>query len=268
MTDTTDKPKPKTKSTTLMPTPVNFDLKSAITASVKCGQCLYFNRLTNKAYKAPCQTLGVFPKSDPCLRFSADPSLLPIKSDKKMRVFADLIQHFGKDSLQLLATVLNSATRTRAVGLHFGQVVYLRMFGDDYVSNYFRAYVVSARKDVGYAAKHEGRIEGTVVLSGSLAALSNVDDDNRSAKKKPWTGSVKLSSILTKDQWKKKLHELRMAGRNVDPKYKDHVTVKPKITIDYEPPTIDMSSDKLEKRNVIKRKGTGKVTTRSATIAH
>jgi len=198
------------------PTPVSFSLKNNLSCNVSCGDCVFFTKRANPKYKKPCQPNGIVAGATPCDKFTPDPSKLSFRSDKIARQLARAVSKIGKEHLAIIASFLLRERKTRNKGLHFGQVVYIKVFGGDYLSNYTKAYVAFADRKLVY-----------------LSNAKNLKNDNE------FTASVGIEHILTKEQWEKKKSVLKLQGRIKDPKLKSFIKVVKKPTLDYEPPTID-----------------------------
>lgn len=212
--------------------PLPFDLKSScLTIKAKCGECRYFANTPHKAYKKVCMKLGVIEKAKPCKRFSPDVSLLNFNDEKQQFMLSDIMANTSTARLALLAAVINREARTRRHGFHFGEVIYIRAFGDDYVSNYRKGRVINADSEYVY-------------ISGNRNFVAQVYHD----------------SVIKHAQWKLKKVKLTKAGKVRDPRYKSYTQLVPehiaKLKRDmedaYQPPTIDFDFGKSNKPKNVK----------------
>jgi hypothetical protein len=217
-----------------VPLPVDFSLNTSLTCNVKCGDCVFFARHYSPAYKEPCIKLGISSKSKPCKRFSPDAAKLNIRNDVTLRKLSSALRNIGKDNLHIVASILLKEARTRREGFYFGQPVYVKVFGGDYLSNYRKAYVSHVERGLVH-----------------LSCGRNINDA------KTFTASVSPEAVLTVDEWKTKKSRLLSKGMKRDPKLSQYTTLTgPKIEIDYEPPTIDTDFDAAKKRAKLKGKTT------------
>jgi hypothetical protein len=171
------------------PVPIDINLgKSALTIKQTCGQCIHLKRMAYPAFKKPCIELGIIEESKPCEKFAANPALIKFSDSEHTRNIAKAMRELNDRELKLLAVVINQETRTRKRGFEFGQIVYFRVFGGDYISNYVKAKVVSADRDYVH-------VQGA---DGCLATLYH-------------------KSVLTGKEWKKKEFYLLKINKIKDP---------------------------------------------------
>lgn len=177
-----------------IPQSLDHDLdRSNLQVNQRCGNCKHLKRIANPAYEKPCIDLGMTEISRPCHRFSCDPTKIKFQGDRNIRNAIDLIQNLSPDKLLLMASMLIEESKTRRKGFFFGQTVYIRAFGDDYISNYRRMKVVSAdRKYVNLVAP-----------DGSTAMVFH-------------------GSVITPAAWRKKKEQLTKTERLTDPRYKKY----------------------------------------------
>lgn len=214
------------------PKPVEFDTSAYpnLVVDVTCGSCLFFKRHAHSKYRGPCNTLGVQEISRPCKVFTPEPISFNFRSEKELRLLAKVLMKISKNHLRLLATMLLREHKTRAKGFKFGQPVWVKVFGGDYISNYRKAYIAHVERDKVYLTAGVNR---------------NID--------KVFTACVKKTSVLTKPQWLKKKSTLTTKGFIKDPNYKQYTSFignKPDPLNGYEVPTIDTDFAKIEKRNI------------------
>ncbi len=226
-----------------VPVAVDFDFNNNLTCKVKCGGCLYFASRAHSKYKEPCSKLGILATNTPCNKFSADTSQFNFRGDKVLKILSKALSKIGKEHLPAIATILNREAKTRNKGFYFGEAVYVKAFGGDYLSNYRRAYVIYADRKL-------------VHLSGGR----NINSEN------DFTASIGIEFVLHKDQWEKKKASLIAKGLKKDPKLSLYTTVTKKPDIDYEPPTID-DYWKTELKNKKDKKGRTNFQTVNASTA-
>jgi hypothetical protein len=185
---------------TIMPEPLSINL-SACTLTIKtnCGGCRHFNRMAYPEYGIVCEKKGILETAKPCVRFSPDPRQIKFKNDADLVALAKALANVSKNKLPLLASLINKESRTRKQGWCFGEICYIRIFGEDYISNYRRSRIISA--DSQYVT-----IEG----------------------KGGFTASLTKSSVLNARQWKKKKRELEAAGKITDPNYSKYIRLPTK----------------------------------------
>ncbi len=207
--------------------PINNKKRPPVALGVRCRSCLFFKSRSHHAYKKPCAELGVKQYSRPCKYYFANPFIF-LKNDPEYKLVKKLLVQYAK-LLPDLVGWLNQETATKRTGFSFGQTVYVRMIGDDYLLNYAEATVISANREYIYI------------------------------QTKNFTGTFLHASVYTEEQWKRKKKNLIKNKKIRDPKEKEYYKVKklPK-PIDYDVPTIDKFEKTLAKARVNEMKGTSK----------
>jgi hypothetical protein len=193
--------------------------RQPIALNVRCGSCIFFEDRAHQAFKKPCSTLGVKKFSRPCIKFFANPFHF-LQDDPEYKLVNRLLVKYGKQ-LPTLVAWLNQESSTKKTGFTFGQTVYVRMLGDDYLLNYAKATVISSSKEQVY-------VQGKKLGKG---------------------GTYLHDSVLTEEQWSRKKKNLIKHKRIRDPKEKEYykITVTPKKAVDYEIPTIDQFAKTMSK---------------------
>lgn len=183
--------------------------RQPVVLGVKCKSCIFYKDRAYQAFKKPCSQLGVKQFSRPCQHFFANPFTF-LKDDPEFKLAKKLLIKFGKQ-LPSLVGWLNQELATKKTGFSFGQIVYVKLIGEDYLLNYAKATVVSANKEYVYIQGNKFR------------------------------GTYLHDSVYTEDEWKRKKRTLVKHKRLRDPKHADYYKIKvtPKKAIDYEAPTID-----------------------------
>lgn len=203
--------------------------RQAPALKTRCKNCIHFATHRAEKFKSVCSFLGVKPESRPCPSFFANPFEFKPKQ-KEFKAFQDLVQDLPKSKITALLGWLQQELITRSSGMEFGEVVYLRTVGDDYLRNYSKAVVISANRKY-------------VFLQGA---------------KKKFTAMVLRSSVLNEKQWKAKRASLISKNKIRDPKahtiYVQQASTK--RSKDYEVPTIDDFAKILQAK--ARRVGEGK----------
>lgn len=188
---------PKVSSKAVTPEPVKYDLSGcALAINAKCGACRHFSRMAHPAYGDVCASKGILEIAKPCARFNPDARQINFKSDEHIELLAELLATLPTNKLGVLAAIINREGRTRKRNLHFGEVVYFRMFGGDYISNYRACRIVSADKDYVHVEGKDG-----------------------------FTAMIYRESVLNLKQWKKKRKALKEAKKIKDPNYSRFFTL-------------------------------------------
>lgn len=187
---------------------------------LKCGDCLHFK--VNAKFEKPCAQLGVAKFADAPACYSPNVYFLGRRDPNAIGQLGLLLRDFTAQDQRILLSVLKqSKSFEKHYNLKFGQPVYF-CIGNDYLSNYFRGYVVGVA-EVG---------ESQVFVGSDLTGKQ---------RGKPMTGTFLRDSVYTVTEFKKKRAQLQKDNRVIDPN--PLFTVKrydPKIEkVDYEPPTID-----------------------------
>jgi len=203
---------------------------SKLVIGVKCGECIH-HKLGPAVFEAKCSELGVKAYAKACPQFT--PNLfkiagLPLDFIKSLGIAAKELE---PQSIRILSYIFKNMDYIHRHGFKFGQPVFFRIEDKttkvDYLSNYFKAYVISVA------------VDGSVVyLAGSLNKASQNS-----------LLSLMKSSILTLAQFSKIRQKLIEAGRITPESAKKGYrhplfiaakkTKDPKVFKDYTPPTID-----------------------------
>jgi hypothetical protein len=154
-------------------------------------RCHHFSRMAHPTYVKPCKDLGILEVSKPCTRFTPDARSLKINNDAAAINLAIAMATVPTSKLKVLAALINREARTRKRGYYFGEVVYMRVIGGDYISNYRKARILFAEKDYLHI---EGSVDGFVA-------------------------SVMHSTVLNSKEWAKKKKQLLLEGKKRDPNY-------------------------------------------------
>lgn len=217
-----------TKRNSDYPTPMDVNLnRSALQIKMTCRECIHFKRMAYPSYKKPCLELGITEESKPCENFAPNPANISFTESKRIRQAALVIQDLSDRERKLFAAILNQETRTRRYKFAFGEKVYFKLYGGNYLKNYVVAKVVWAD------SKHV-HIQG---VDGFVASLHH-------------------GSVLKQAQWSKLEFELIRDNKIYDPsraRY-DRVPTKAQLEIQKieKPLPLDLSMDLVGKGSLAK----------------
>lgn len=169
--------------------------------------------------KIPCKYLGIDGNTTkPCGEFSPDVSSISFEDPEgSPALISTLLHQMDDKDIPKLTSLLVELYRTRKLlrnRFKFGDVGYVLMFGEDYLSNYQAVQIIKAKKEIVF-----------------LEQAPSLDGLPRTKKQKVTTvyiyarGSKNLnlrlqeSSVLTERAFKEKVKELQKAGRLIDPRY-------------------------------------------------
>ena len=161
---------------------------------VTCGGCVHFNKMRHPQLPKVCKEEGIREYAKPCEKFQVNWQLF--NADKQ---FSDIVHSISNDDLPLIVALLNAEISTRIAKYHYNMVVYVRLFGEDYISNYFKCNVICAK----------GRY---VYVQGA---------------KSKYYGVFLKKSVLTEKQFLTKIKELALAKKYRDPKLESYTDWKP-----------------------------------------
>lgn len=119
-----------------------------------CRHCLFFRKegfyeddKDKVRERTPCQNLNVLPTSKPCPNFSVAPEEFNFGDVEDPTVLlAKLLTGLDEKRLPQFAAHLVELYKTRKKGYRFGETVYVKLFGDEYLSNYAAVKVVKAKE--------------------------------------------------------------------------------------------------------------------------
>ena len=193
---------------------------TALKAKPRCGDCLHFKHISK--FERVCSTLGVKHFAEAPVCFTANPYALSTVNPDTLFQFALILRQFTPQQSRVALWILRQkSTMAKNYGLEFGQPVMFRM-GGDYLSNYFRGYVISTAS-VG---------DGQVFVASDLA---------KTQRNMPATATLMPSSVFTLSAWKKKKAQLVKDKRLKDPNplYSPSPLKKESLTMDYKVPTLE-----------------------------
>ena len=168
-----------------------------IPLKVRCGDCIFFSKF--EKFGEPCEKLGVLKRDKPCKYFSVDPFQIDFDTTQGIVKLKNLLNRTENDDLKKFAAIINQHIDTRNMGLEFGEVVWVKLFQDDYLSNYFKAKVVQANKGIVYVHGIDGHT---------------------------FTGTFQRPSVFTLREFREKRKELRSKKKITDPNFERYFVVK------------------------------------------
>lgn len=175
-----------------------------ITVPVRCGDCIHYHSLAlfsdGRGGRKPCSGLGRAERSYPCSHFSANPFGFNALKDDALAQLYRIIPRLNRRNVALLAAILGQESRTAAQGFRFGEVVYVRILPDDYLSNYASARVIKANPD--HVFLQGGRDGG-------------------------YHATITRPSVLKLPEWHEKRTFLVREGKLVDPRSKEYFGAVP-----------------------------------------
>lgn len=167
------------------------------TIGLKCGDCLHFKR--NAKFEKPCSQMGIkhFANAPAC--YSPDPYILSAQSPDVLNRLGLLLNNFtAKEARVFMSILKQTGALEKNFKLKFGQPVFFRI-GNDYMSNYFRGFVL------GIADDGEAQVYVT-------------SDMEKKQRKQPVLATLLRTSVFTMSEWKKKKLALINDKRTQDPK--------------------------------------------------
>ena len=166
------------------------------TIGLKCGDCIHFKR--NPKFEKPCSQLGTkhFANAPAC--YSPDPYILSSQAPDVLYKLGMLLNGLSvKETRVFLSIVKQNGDLEKNYKLKFGQPVFFRI-GNDYLSNYFRGFVLGA--------SHDG--------DDQIYVTSDMD---RKQRKQPLIATLMRSSVFTMSEWTKKKAKLLADKKTQDP---------------------------------------------------
>lgn len=186
----------------------------------KCGDCLHFARIAK--FEKPCNQLGTKHYAEAPTCYDVDPFVLNKINPDTFNQLLLLLRDFGlkqrRTFIQMMRS-MNSLEKNYKVEL--GQPVYFKVGPNDYLSNYFRGFVVGGSSSG----------DPQVYVTSDLGAKQRAS---------PAMLTLLPSSVMKVSAWKKKRAQLIKDKKLKDPNpiYSSHVDKKD-LTSDYTPPTLE-----------------------------
>jgi len=203
-----------------------------IKLDVRCGNCYHFCHQRAPRFSDVCEKIGILKIGRPCTSFLVDAHIFDLKQNEG-RDLREFIGKLSSTKLALYAALLIQEKQTRRYGLRHGELVYIKIFPDDYLSNYFRAWVIMADKRRVF-------VQGT---------------------DKSFRGMFMPDSVLDIADFIKRRADLVKTKRLIDPNLNRYTEWRPrsKVDIKYEPMVINgVINDRVIKKDKNKTKKTKK----------
>jgi hypothetical protein len=183
-----------------------------IPLTVRCRDCFHFMRQKASGYKDICSRMGILSSGRPCTKFMPDAKIFSLESDDG-RDLRNFISSISATRLSLYASLLVNERVTRRQGFNFGEQIYVRLFREDYLSNYGKAWIIMATPQRVFAQGENDKFRGNFLRA----------------------------SVLDVEQFARKRKALISRQRLIDPNLQSYTRWRPKTKMDvgYEPPVID-----------------------------
>lgn len=117
-----------------------------------CGECTGFKKdILIEGNKHPCSLCDKTETSKACTQFLADPEpLQPLIAKGAFTSVVSLMKEIPDAGLRNFASMIYNEKKTRSLGFHFGQKVYVRYRGAsnrNYLSNFMIAYIFTVNRE-------------------------------------------------------------------------------------------------------------------------
>jgi len=206
------------------------DTFQKVSLGVHCGDCIHFNGPAK--FEKACSMLGVDSRSRAPDCFNPDVFKLKDTSNPELlKELGNLIRNFKPHQLRIMAFMLarqgNAMSKAK---LKFGQPVYFSL-GGDYLSHYFKGYVVSASDDSVYVVAKLNKCKTNTSLT-----LDRTSVLTRTEYKELESTLVDENRIFMSPAEKRKCRVLPIAEQLDEKGRVPHVE---QFKDDYEPPSID-----------------------------
>jgi len=119
--------------------------------------------MRDKILENKCSELGRLPTSRACSSHVPDAFSLLQDNESRLMSLVDMgsvFRRMSPNDMQILAAILMNDRKTRRVGFHFMQKVYIRIAGAagrNYMSNFAMAYVIDANRETVRAMSETAR---------------------------------------------------------------------------------------------------------------
>ncbi len=188
-----------------------MEIKPATKTQSICGTCIHFNYIPQ--FKEVCSKLGIGEFHAICDRYQFNFKLIDAKNKKQQRVL-NRIATLDNEQLRIVADLLRAEKQTRSRGFSFGQPVYIHLFGDKYLSNFAKGWVIMVAKGNVYIQGHNSSFSGVfkrksiikeaqfVKICKTLAEANKLKDPNYNKYMKGPVPSVKrVEDVPTIDKF-------------------------------------------------------------------
>ncbi len=235
---------------------IKKDKTNKVSLGLRCGDCIHHGKIAK--FERPCIQLGVqqFASAPDC--FSPDVYQLTKHNAELLNQLGLLVRDFTQNQFRILSFTFKSINIMLRHGLKFGQPVYFCL-GKDYLSHYFKGYVIGASTDGQYIyiTSHLKKSRSATLLTLYSDSVLTVSTFKSKRKELLEANRLSLPSDTKTDTQKIPLIALINARANINKPKKD-------VLADYTPPTLDNAPDGWidihEKKVKPKTKRTPKVT--------
>lgn len=206
------------------------DSFNKVSLGMSCADCVHFQTGPAKFEKV-CAEIGVDARSRAPDCYNPDVfKLKDIDDPEMLKDLGNLIRKFSPKQVRIMSFLLARQGGSLAkVKLKFGQPVYFSL-GADYLSHYFKGYVVSASEEHVYVVSKLKKAKDNTSLT-----LLRTSVLTRSEYKTLESSLLEEGKVFMSDAERKKLAKLPLAEL-IDKKGRvPHVE---QFKIDYEPPTL------------------------------
>lgn len=202
-----------------------------VSLGMRCGDCVHFQRGPAR-FEKTCNKLGVDAKSKAPDCFSPDVFRLNTGIDPEvLGQLGRLIKDFSPSQNRILSHIFSkNGTAIHKHGFQFGQPVYFTL-GDDYLSHYFKGYIIGACDDYLYVASKLNKARSNT----SLTILPKTALSYKAYKAKE-ASLLKSKKIFMSEKDKRLVKKLPLA-EHIDAT--GCVKLPEQVKVDYEPPTFD-----------------------------
>lgn len=202
-----------------------------VSLGMQCGDCIHFERMAK--YEQPCAMLGVHKKSKAPDCYSPDIfKLRDTKNPDLLGSIGNMFRHLKPKQARILSFILSKqggALERKKV--KFGQPVYFCL-GEDYVSHYFKGYVVSADDDSVYiVSKLKPKAENNISASFPRSSIFTFKEYKQIEKR-----LLEQDKVCMTKQDRKRMRVLPTAELIDKKGCVPHVE---QFIDSYEPPTLD-----------------------------
>ena len=196
--------------------------KDLVIGGLFCKHCAFFQRegiyefdKDKTRERTPCHNLGVQPNSKPCPNFSVNPYEFDFNEvDGATALLSELFRGLDERKLPQFAAHLMELYKTRKKGFKFGETVYVRLFGDEYVSNYAAAKVIKVKETIERpwtGPSLDPAIQRRRLRQKVLVVYAQGAGNLRM--------QLKAESVLREKEFAARLKIMQKAGRLIDPQY-------------------------------------------------
>jgi len=202
-----------------------------VSLGMRCGDCIHFQRGPAK-FEKTCNKMGVDGKSKAPDCFSPDVFRLNSgTSPELLGQIGRLIKDLAPAQSRILSHILaKNGNSIHKHGFKFGQPVYFTL-GDEFLSHYFKGYVIGACDDYVYVASKLNKARSNTSVTFMPQSLLSYKQYKEKEKR-----LLKSKKIFMSERDKALVKKLPLA-EHID----KHGCVKlpEQVELEYEPPTLD-----------------------------